>query len=169
MKATLVAVLVVLASALPMPAQIGRGSITGIVRDPSGAIIASAKVTATNIETSVNFETTTNDSGAYNISALPTGIYHLRVQAPGFKEFVKENITLEAGTIARIDPAFEIGGVTERVVVTEESAMLATETAQNSESVTSKIFSDLPLSFGGGRNMAAFADRLVPGVVRSVG
>jgi len=164
MKETLVAVLVVLASALPMPGQIGRGSITGIAHDPSGAIIASAKVTATNIETSVNFETTTNDSGAYNISALPTGIYHLRVQAPGFKEFVKENITLEAGTIARVDPAFEIGGVTERFVVTADSATLATETAQNSESVTSKVFSDLPLSFGGGRNMAAFADRLVPGV-----
>src|SRR5262249_52441975 len=159
MKATLGAVLVVLACALSMPGQIGRGSITGIARDPSGAIIASAKVTATNIETSVNFETTTNDSGAYNISALPTGIYHLRVQALGFKEFVKENITLEAGTIARVDPAFEIGGgVTERVVVTADSAMLATETAQNSESVTSKVFSDLPLSFGGGRNMAAFAD-----------
>jgi hypothetical protein len=48
--------------------------------------------------------------------------------------------------------------------VTADAAMLATETAQNSESVTSKVFSDLPLNFGGGRNMAAFADRLVPGV-----
>ena len=41
--------------------------------------------------------------------------------------------------------------------------MLATETAQNSESVSSKVFTDLPLNFGGGRNMAVFADRLVPG------
>src|SRR5262249_6187777 len=140
------------------------GSITGIAHDPSGATIAGATVTTTNTETGVSFETTTNVSGAYNISALPTGRYRLVFKATGFKEYIKENITLEAGTIARVDPTFELGGVTERVVVTAEAAMLATETAHNSESVTSKVFSDLPLNFGGGRNMAAFADRLVPGV-----
>jgi Carboxypeptidase regulatory-like domain/TonB-dependent Receptor Plug Domain len=164
MKPKVVALLLVLAGAVSMPGQIGRGTITGIARDPSGAAIASARVTATNIDNGVNFETTTNDSGAYNISALPTGTYRLRVQASGFKEFVNEKITLEAGTIARVDPTFEIGGVTERVIVTADSEMLATETAQNSESVTSKVFSELPLNFGGGRNMATFADRLVPGV-----
>src|SRR6267143_546841 len=105
MKAKVVGLLLVLAGALSMPGQIGRGSITGIAHDPSGATIASATVTATNTQTGVNFETKTNDSGAYNISALPTGIYRLLVQAAGFKEFVKENITLEAGTISRVDPA----------------------------------------------------------------
>jgi len=164
MKVKIAGIILLLAWACSLPGQISRGSITGIARDPSGATVPSASVTATNVETGVNFDTTTNDSGAYTIAALPTGNYRLRFQAPGFKEFVKESIVLEAGTIARVDPTFEVGGVTERVVVTADAAMLATETAQNSESVTSKVFSDLPLNFGGGRNMAAFADRLVPGV-----
>src|SRR5262245_29316831 len=164
MKTKVAALLLVLGCGLPMPGQISRGSITGVARDPSGAPIQAVKVTATNVETGVNFDTTTNVSGAYNISALPTGNYRVRFEATGFKEFVQDNIILEAGTIARIDPTFELGGVSERVVVTADAAMLATETAQNSESVTSKVFSDLPLNFGGGRNMAAFADRLVPGV-----
>ena len=164
MKVKIAGSILLLVAALSLPGQIGRGSITGIARDSSGAAVPASSVTATNVETGVNFDTTTNDSGAYSISALPTGNYRLRFQAAGFKEFVKENITLEAGTIARVDPTFEVGGITEKVVVTADAAMLATETAQNSESVTSKVFSDLPLNFGGGRNMAAFADRLVPGV-----
>jgi hypothetical protein len=164
MKTKVAALFLVLVCTLSMPGQISRGSITGVARDPSGAAIQSVAVTATNIETGVNFDTTTNVSGAYNISALPTGHYRVRFQAAGFKEFIQDNVTLEAGTIARVDPAFELGGVTERVVVTADAAMLSTETAQNSESVTSKVFSGLPLNFGGGRNMAAFADRLVPGV-----
>ena len=164
MKVKIAGSILLLVLALSLPGQIGRGSITGIARDSSGAAVPASSVTATNVETGVNFDTTTNESGAYSIAALPTGNYRLRFQAAGFKEFVKENITLEAGTIARVDPTFEVGGITERVVVTADAAMLATETAQNSESVTSKVFSDLPLNFGGGRNMAAFADRLVPGV-----
>jgi hypothetical protein len=113
-------------------------------------------VVATNVETGTNFETVTNAAGSYTIAALPTGQYTIRFKATGFKEFVRENITLEAGTIARVDPTLELGGVSDRVVVTAEASMLATETAQNSESVSSKVFTDLPLNFGGGRNMEDF-------------
>lgn len=71
-----------------MHGQIGRGSITGIARDPSGGSVQAVTVKATNIETGVNFETTTNSAGAYTISALPTGQYTVRFNAPGFKEFL---------------------------------------------------------------------------------
>src|SRR5262245_24916013 len=115
--------LLVLAGALSMPCQIGRGSITGITRDPSGAVIPGVAVTATHVETGVNFETTTNEAGSYTLSALPTGQYRVRFKAESFKEFVRENITLAAGDIARLDPALELGGVAERVVVTAEASM----------------------------------------------
>src|SRR6266481_1440640 len=103
MKTNFAAFLLVLAGALSMPGQIGRGSITGIAHDPSGGAVQAATVKATNIETGVKFETTTNGAGAYTISALPTGQYRLQFNASGFKELVRENITLEAGTIARVD------------------------------------------------------------------
>ena len=120
-------------------------------------------MTAVNSATSVVFETTTNDGGAYTIGALPPGQYTVRFMAPGFKEAVRQNIVLDSGTIARVDPTLELGAVSDQVQVTTEAPLLDTETALNSESVNSKVFSDLPLSFGGGRNMAVFADRDVSG------
>jgi len=147
-----------------MYGQIGRGAITGIVRDPTGAVTPSVAVSTKNDATGVVYETRTNEGGAYSIGALPPGQYTIKFQASGFREVVRPNVTLEAGTIARIDPTLELGTVSDQVVVTGEAPMLETETAQNSESVTAKVFSDLPLGFGGGRNMAVFADRLVPGV-----
>jgi hypothetical protein len=164
MKSKLVALFLVLAGALSMPGQIGRGSITGIAQDPAGAAVPSAAVMATNVATGVNFETTTNGLGSYILSALPVGQYRVTFKAAGFREIVRGNVVLEAGTIARLDPKFEVGAVSEQVLVTAEASMLSTETATNSESVDSNVFADLPLNFGGGRNMAVFADRLVPGV-----
>lgn len=162
---TILASLVILAGTVPVLwGQIGRGTITGIVRDPSGAVAPAVAVSATNTATGVSYETATNEGGAYTIGALPPGGYSIRFKATGFKESVRDNVMLEAGTIARIDPTIELGAVSDQVVVTSEAPMLETETAQNSESVSSEVFSDLPLSFGGGRNMAVFADRLVPGV-----
>jgi hypothetical protein len=155
---------IVFAGATSMSGQIGRGTITGIVRDPTGAAAASVAVTAVNSATSVVFETTTNDGGAYTIGALPPGQYTVRFKAPGFREAVRQNVALDSGTIARVDPTLELGAVSDQVQVTTEAPLLDTETALNSESVNSKVFSDLPLSFGQGRNMAVFADRLVPGV-----
>ena len=116
--------LLILASAFSLPGQIGRGSITGIARDPTGAAVPGASVIATNVDTGVTYEAATNETGSYTISALPTGQYRVRFTATGFKEFMRENISLEAGTIARVDPIFEVGGVTEQVVVTAEAAML---------------------------------------------
>src|SRR5215510_3674749 len=140
----LLALLLALSATVGLHAQIGRGSITGVAHDPSGAVIAGTTVTATHVQTGVNYDTTTNESGAYSLAALPTGQFTVRFKAQGFKEFVRENILLEAGTIARVDPTLELGGVAERVVITAESPMLATETAQNSDSVNSKVFSNLP-------------------------
>ncbi len=73
-------------------------------------------------------------------------------------------VSLTAGQIARIDPTIEVGEVTEKVTVTADASLLQTESSVSSASVTSRVFVDLPLNFGGGRNMAVFADRLVPGV-----
>ena len=88
MKTKAVAFLLVLAGALSMHGQIGRGSITGIAHDSSGGSVQGASVQATHVDTGVTFDTTTNSSGAYTISALPTGQYRIRFNAAGFKEYV---------------------------------------------------------------------------------
>jgi hypothetical protein len=114
---------IVFAGATSMSGQIGRGTITGIVRDPTGAAAASVAVTAVNSATSVVFETTTNDGGAYTIGALPPGQYTVRFKAPGFREAVRQNVALDSGTIARVDPTLELGAVSDQVLVTTESAV----------------------------------------------
>jgi Carboxypeptidase regulatory-like domain len=145
--------------------QVGRASITGIVRDPTAAVVAGVSVKARHVETGVLYEATSNEVGAYTLGALPIGEYAITYTAPGFKEFTRGGIMLASAQIARIDPTLEVGQVQESLTVTAEATLLKTETSQASETVNSSVFTQLPLSFGGqGRNMAVFADKLVPGV-----
>lgn len=148
----------------PAAAQMGRATITGIVKDATGAVVPAVTVTATHVETQVTTTTATNEVGNYTITSLPIGQYTVAYKASGFKEHTRSGLSLVSGQIARLDIELELGQVSERVTVAAEAALLETETAQTSESVNASVFKDLPLNFGGGRNMAKFADKLVPGV-----
>ncbi|HPQ15545.1 MAG TPA: TonB-dependent receptor, partial [Bryobacteraceae bacterium] len=148
----------------PLAGQVGRATVTGIVSDSTGARVPDVVVVARNVATGVEYNGTTNEVGNYTIGSLPVGEYSIAFSAQGFKAFNRQGINLAAGQVARIDVVLEVGAVAETLTVTAEAAMLETETAQTTEGVNAKVFSDLPLSFGGGRNMAAFADKLVPGV-----
>jgi carboxypeptidase family protein len=157
-------VLTLLLTALSIFGQVGRASLTGVVRDQAGSVVAGVSITAVNTATGLSYKTTTNNEGVYTLGSLPVGEYKIVFQIEGFKEVIHDGVKLTAGQIARIDPIFEIGRVSENVTVTGDVSILQTESSQSSASVTSRVFSDLPLSFGSGRNMSAFADKLVPGV-----
>lgn len=157
-------IIIALAASASVFGQVGRASLTGIVRDQTGSVVPNVSITAVNIATGVSYQTTTNDEGAYTLGALPAGEYRIAFRVTGFKETVRDGVNLTAGQIARIDPAIEVGQVAEKVTITADASLLQTESSQASSSVTSSVFADLPLNFGGGRNMAMFADRLVPGV-----
>ncbi|MBI4893010.1 MAG: TonB-dependent receptor, partial [Acidobacteria bacterium] len=152
----------------PLPAQVGRASITGVVTDSSGAAAPGVAVKARHIETGVTYDATANETGTYTISALPVGQYSINYAASGFKTLVRDGVDLLSGQIARIDVVLEVGQLTEKITVSAEAPLLQTESSQTAESVTSKVFATLPLAFGGrGRNMAVFAAALVPGVKNS--
>lgn len=164
----LVLLCVLLASALPsLIAQTGRATITGIATDPTGAVVPRVNVTAVHTATQVVYRTITNDSGYYTIGSLPIGEYAITYAAAGFMEFTRSGVALEAGQVARIDVVLKIGAVAEKVTVTAQADMVQTETAQAAKSVDSSSFTDLPLSFGEGRNMVEFAAKLVPGFQQS--
>ena len=153
-----------LVAGLPGYAQTSRATITGIVTDTTGAVVPGVEIIAENTATGLSYRAITNEVGNYNIGALPIGQYELTFASPGFRQLTRRGIRLTSGQIARIDVALELGAVTESLTVTAETAMIETENAQTSEGVQAEVFSELPLSFGGGRNMAEFADKLVPGV-----
>src|SRR3954462_15828722 len=84
-------------------AQVTNGQFTGVVTDPSGAAIANAKVTVLNTATNLAVTLTTNESGLYVAKELPVGSYKVTVEAGGFKTASNTDLTVNAGTIQRVD------------------------------------------------------------------
>jgi len=125
-----VSVLLILALAFPCAqAQLNRGTITGIVTDPSGAAVDETKMKVVQLETNIRSSTTATESGNYTLPALPIGQYRLDIEAAGFKRAVRDNVSLGAGTTLRLDIALEIGSVTETVEVAATTVPIESESA----------------------------------------
>ena len=142
------ALLMVVACVVPAMAQ-SVGEIAGEVRDSSGAAIADVRVTATNVETNVARNTTTNSSGAYDFPGLNPGNYAVKAEKQGFKTVLNTNIALQVQQSARIDIEMAVGQVSESVEVNAAAALLATEDATVGTVIETKRIVELPLN---GRN-----------------
>src|SRR5882762_7434591 len=128
------AVVVLTISAL---AQVQNGQFTGVVTDPSGAAIANAKVTVTNTQTNLSVISTTNDGGLYVARELPIGTYKVTVEASGFKTASNVDLTVNAGTIQRVDFKMQVGQTREIVEVTGEASAVNVEDSKLAQVVTS--------------------------------
>src|SRR5579884_3782293 len=87
----------------------GTGSITGVVRDNTGAVVPGAQVTITNTDQGTEFKTTTNSDGEYLEAALPPGNYSLTVSAPGFTPLEEKGIILRVAEKQRADANLSVG------------------------------------------------------------
>jgi hypothetical protein len=84
-------------------AQGDRGTITGTVSDPAGAVVPNAPVQATHVETGTTYDAATTSTGNYTLSQLPAGTYAVTVAVSGFKKAVREGLTVEVAQTLRID------------------------------------------------------------------
>jgi Carboxypeptidase regulatory-like domain len=109
-------------------AQTQTATLVGSVKDSSGAVIAGAKVTVVNPETSFRSETVTSSEGSYYVPYLSPGAYQLTLEAAGFKRYVHDSIMIRTGETPRVDVQMELGNVTEQVEVSATNALLATDT-----------------------------------------
>jgi carboxypeptidase family protein/TonB-dependent receptor-like protein len=142
------------------------GSITGTVRDSSGAVVPDAEVKVTNSAIALTRVTTTNSDGAYLAGALPAGTYQLSVSSKGFKNFEAKGIIVRVTEKARVDVTLEVGQMTENVVVEGTSvAQVETQSSDLSGVVTGKEISQLELN---GRSFVQLV-ALVPGVSNQTG
>ena len=98
-------------------AQQTTGIIIGTVKDPTGALINSATVKATNLDTGFSRSAQTNSFGEYRIDYLPVGKYKVEGTATGFKHFVQENLTLDVDQTLTLEFALSVGAATETVTV----------------------------------------------------
>ena len=122
------------------------GTITGEVRDPSGATVADASVTATNVATGIQTPSKTGIDGVYTIQLLPVGTYSLTTELTGFKQSILTGINLDAGQVIRININLQVGSSTETVEVTGSAPLIQTENATLSTVIDQRRVVDLPLN-----------------------
>ena len=144
----------------PLCAQTITGTISGVVSDPTGAVVPQATVTITNHATGLSRTVTTNDMGEYTAPDLPSGIYHITVKQSNFKEGVINNVEVHVASTALVNVQMQMGNTSEQVTVEANAIQVQTDSAQLGEVVGSGQVRDLPLN---GRNFVALT-QLQPGV-----
>ena len=139
-------------------AQVDRATLSGEVKDSTGAVMADSTVTATHLATNVASKARTTASGSYQILNLAPGRYLVEAEASGFQK-TTQSVILETGQRARLDFALGVGGVTESVVVEEPVRLLSTDAALGAV-IDQNAVSKLPLAIRNWDDLLA----LVPGV-----
>ncbi len=132
-------------SVVPGFSQMNTGEIDGIVRDPTGAVVLNASVTAVEASTQLRYTTTTNASGEYLLAQLPVGQYNLTVSLEGFKQIVQRNVALHAGERLRQPFTLELGEQSETLTVSVTQDLLQVESAAIQDTVEQQQVINLPL------------------------
>jgi hypothetical protein len=130
----------------------GTGAISGTVQDPTGAIVAGASVTATNVDTNVQTARKTTSAGNYNITPLIPGTYIVTVAASGFEGYIQENITVNALETVAVNAKLTVGRATESVTITSAPPLLETTDATLGATMDNEMYSNLPLQMSAGNN-----------------
>ena len=149
--------------ALGVFGQTDRGTITGVISDPTGAVVANASVEGKNTETGVVFQAASTATGNYTLGNLPSGAYEITVSVAGFKKYVRTGLAVQELQTIRVDVPLEIGASTESVTVTEAAPLLKTETGDVSHNVTSNKVNDLPTGSLGAIRNTLTVSQLMPG------
>ncbi len=155
----------VLATSTPLYSQTTTGRILGTVHDQSGAVLAGATVTVTDVQRAIRRTVTTDDSGAYVVPSLIPSVYVVRAEANGFKVVERPNVQVEVATDVTVDVQLPPGSVKETVVVTEDVPLINTTSSTLGGTLSNKEINDLPLN---GRNYENLL-QLRPGIVRYPG
>jgi len=129
-----------------MSAQSTGGRILGRVADPSGAVLAGVRVTATNEATGVSRDAETNDSGDYGFPQVPVGTYTLSFDLKGFKTNVRKGILVDLNQVITLNSILQVGETKETVEVTSEAPMVDTTSTQLGAVMDSRQVSQLPLN-----------------------
>src|SRR5579859_5695645 len=150
----LLAALVVLFAAQGLAQE---ATIVGTVTDPSGAAVAKAKVTLTNLETNISKEITTNDAGQYVAVDIHIGHYDIKAEASGFKTAERTGLVLQVGDRARADFQLTVGGSSEMVTVEANAVAVQSDSGEVSNVITGEQIANLSINGRGIYQLAALA------------
>lgn len=132
--------------ALPAYGQILKGSITGLVTDPSGAMIPGASVKGTELSTGSNYTAVTNGAGQYTFPFVAPGTYSVTVTAKGFNTFVRSNIIVGANEHVTVDSQLTLGQESQTITVSAESSLLETASASTGQVLNAEDAANMPVN-----------------------
>jgi Carboxypeptidase regulatory-like domain/TonB dependent receptor/TonB-dependent Receptor Plug Domain len=154
-RISLAVVLTLLITGITLRAQeLTTGSIVGVVRDDTGALIPGASITVTNKATGAQRTAISSDTGGFSVPGLLPALYDVRVELSGFKTYAIQGLELKINQVARLDVRLGIGQLTESVTVSGGAVLLETETSAVGQVIDQERVRELPLN---GRNLTQLA------------
>ncbi len=143
--AMFVAVMIFLGG-LTASAQTSYGTIAGAVTDATGAAVADADVTVTNVSTGETHTVKTNKSGGYIIESVGTGAYNVTIAAASFSRQEVKDVAVSASLTTSVNAMLKAGSIADTVEVSSSSEILKTESGEVSNTISTKEISDLPVN-----------------------
>jgi hypothetical protein len=128
-------------------AQAGRGSISGLVTDPGGALVQGAHVTLLNPATGVTQHTVTSSAGLYTFISLNPGIYHVTASQKGFKSIAQDKVTVDVDQVTEVNITLQVGAISETVTVTEGVDLVEPTSSTVGTLVTAETIDRVPLVY----------------------
>ena len=145
---------------VPVQAQV-TGSVSGYVKDPSGAAVPGATLTAKSVEQQLTRSTQSNAEGFFNLLAMPPGTYEISAEASGFQKQIQKDVRLTVGENLRLDVQMKLGAMETEVTVSSTATLVNTTSPALSGLIDDQRVVDLPIN---GRNVMALT-RILPGVL----
>src|SRR5689334_1956607 len=152
---------IVFVSVAALKAQSITGAVVGTVTDQSDAAVVSAKVTATEVDSNIATETTSDARGMYSFPALRPGVYRVEAEARGFRKLSEPNIEIHVNDRLEINLKMVLGAVSENVVVSGAAPLVESQSGAIGNVIENRKIVDLPLN---NRNPFQLA-LLSPGVI----
>src|SRR4051795_6408600 len=144
-------------------AQFDTATVLGTVRDPSGSVIANARITLRNVNTGVAATAITTSAGEYEFQTVKIGTYKVTAEAPGFSSASTDTFNVAVSSRQRVDFTLQVGANTESVTVTGAAAVVESDSTDKGQVVNSQVIDNMPLN---GRSYSDLS-LLAPGVQRS--
>ena len=142
-------------------AQTTISTLTGDVKDTSGALLVGAKVTARQIDTGLTRTTVSTEEGRFVFPGLPVGAYEITAELSGFEKLIHKDVNLTVGETLSISLLMQVAGIVNTIEVTGGEALVNTQSQELSYLVGERAIRELPLN---GRNYTDLA-LLQPGVI----
>src|SRR5271165_887640 len=128
-------------------AQAGRGSISGLVTDPGGALVPGAQIVLVSPATGVTQHTVTSGAGLYTFISLNPGVYEVTASQTGFKSVAQDKIAVNVDQVTEVNITLQVGAATEKVIVTETAELVEPTNSTVGTLVTSETIDRVPLLY----------------------